>query len=237
MGLSLASRPFYQLSGPGGSAPRSPLSCPQLRALSSPGLRGAFARLASSARPRAAARGRRGRRRGGGGLCPPPPPPFQPAAGAGGRNAAHRQPRGARDGGGTRRGCPHGLEPTALFKRVTGLCFPPASRELQSGPRCSDRLAPLWDLAAPARPPGGHDPSAVRGASPGSPAARHRRRALDRYDGRSFSSAGEGGSRRRSAGGHAGGVEGAASTLTFHWAEWEAPVGLRGRGLGCSVGT
>ena len=105
------------------------------------------------------------------------------------------------------------------LQKGAGLCFPPAARELQSGPHCPDRLAPLWDLEAPARPPGGHDPSAVRGAPPGSPAAHHRRRALHRYDGRSFARAGEvgvggGGWLGRPAGGHAGGLEGAASTWT-----------------------
>lgn len=119
VGLSLVSQPLSQLSGPGGSKPPNRLSSPQLWAVSLPGALAAFARLAGRARPRAAARGRRGRRRSGGGLCPPPPP-LQPAAGAGGRSAAHRQPLGAGDGGGWRGERPQGLEPTALFKRVPG---------------------------------------------------------------------------------------------------------------------
>lgn len=242
VGLSLASRPFSQLSGLGGSALPNPLSCPQLWAVSLPGLWAAFARLAGSASPRrlregvggGGAEARRGRA-----LSAPPTPQPPLSTGCWGRWQERRAPPAAGgEGWGKRKtGAPAWIRADRALQKGDGLCFPPAPWELQSGPRCPDCLAPLWDLAASARPPGGHDPSAVRGAPPGSPAACHRRRALDRYDGRSFSSADEGGSRGRSAGGHAGGVEGAASTLTFHWAEWEAPVGLMGRGIGRSVGT
>lgn len=123
MGLSLASRPFYQLSGPGGSAPRSPLSCPQLRALSSPGLRGAFARLASSARPRAAARGRRGRRRGGGGLCPPPTPL---SAGCWGRWQERRAPpaAGGEGWGRHKKGVPAWIRANRALQKGDGTVLP-----------------------------------------------------------------------------------------------------------------
>lgn len=39
------------------------------------------------------------------------------------------------------------------LQKAAGPCFPSAPRELQSGGLRPGRLAPLWGLAAPARPP------------------------------------------------------------------------------------
>lgn len=128
---------------------------------------------------------------------PAPTAPLQLAAGVSGWSAAHRQPRGAWDGGGRRGGRPHGSELTAHFKRLWGC----ASLLRPGNFKAAGRLAPLEGLAAPPRPPGGHDPSAPRCLPPGSPAARRGRRALRRYDGRCFLRVHAGGNQSWSAGG------------------------------------
>lgn len=69
--------------------------------------------------------------------------------------------------------------------------------------------------------PDGHDPSAPLRAPAGSSAALHGHRALGRYDRRFLPGAREGGSQRRSVGGHRVGEEGSMSILTFLWAEWK----------------
>lgn len=86
---------------------------------------------------------------GAGSVAPPPPLPAGlpgPVAGA---------PRTTSRGGGgwgrQGRGAPALIRANRALQKGVGQCFPPAPRELQSGPRCPGRRVRLRGLAARAR--------------------------------------------------------------------------------------
>lgn len=175
-GLALASRSPPPVLGVRAT---HPLSSTLLGAISPPRHRAVLARLPRSTKPAPVRQGAGGGGAAGAGSVTPPPP-SQP--GCWGQWQERRAPPATRGVGWGRQktGTPARIRANRTLQKAAGPRFRPAPRELQSGRRCPGCVAPLRGLAAPARPPGGHDPSAPRSAPPGSPAARCSRRALGR---------------------------------------------------------
>lgn len=119
-GLSLAARSPPKVLGVRATHPLFPTL---LGAISPPRHRAVLARLPRGTKPRCeralGAEARQGR------ALSPLRPPHSQAAGASGRSAARRQPRGVWDGGGRGGGRPLGLEPTAHFKKLWGCASAP----------------------------------------------------------------------------------------------------------------